>query len=367
MTSSQALPKMHRALVLTSTDHPPEVKTIATPRPGPGSAVIRVEAANIISYSKDIYNGTRKYPFPMPLVIGTSGLGRVAALGPDAVLLKLGQLVFIDCFVQARDDPNAAFLFGVHEGHTEGSRKLMRGEWKDATYAEYAKIPLENCHPLNESLLVGRFGYKVEDLQDISRLMVPYGGLVDIDLKPGETIIIAPATGSFGRAAVKVALVMGARVIAMGRNIEALKTLAASHERIETVQITGDVQADTKSLQSLGPIDAYFDISPPEAAKSTHFRSCMLALRRAGRVSLMGGLDGSLTIPVKVVVSRDLQLRGKWMYSREDVYNLIKMIEVGLLKLGGQNVDKFALEDWEKGFSAAAERSATGGAALIIP
>jgi len=105
----------------------------------------------------------------MPLVIGTSGLGRVAATGPDSVLHKSGQLVFIDCFVQARDDPNAAFLFGIHEGHTEGSKKLMRGEWKDATYAEYAKIPLENCYQLNESLLVGRFGYKVEDLQDLSR------------------------------------------------------------------------------------------------------------------------------------------------------------------------------------------------------
>jgi hypothetical protein len=30
-------------------------------------------------------------------------------------------------------------------------------------------VPLENCYPLNESLLVGNFGYKIEDLQDISR------------------------------------------------------------------------------------------------------------------------------------------------------------------------------------------------------
>lgn len=169
MTSHQELPKTHRALVLTSTSEPPEVQLIPTPQPSCGSAVVRVEAANIISYSKYIYDGTRNYPFPLPLVIGTSGLGRVAAIGPDAVLLKPGQLVFIDCFVRGRDDPDAAFLFGVHEGHTEGSKKLMHGEWKDATYAEYAKLPLENCYPLNEPLLVGKFGYKVEDLQDLSR------------------------------------------------------------------------------------------------------------------------------------------------------------------------------------------------------
>jgi len=105
----------------------------------------------------------------MPLVIGTSGLGRVAAIGPDAVLLEPGQLVFIDCFVRGRDDPGSAFLLGVHEGNTEASKRLMRGEWRDATYAEYAKLPLENLYPLNESLLGSKFEYGIEDLQDISR------------------------------------------------------------------------------------------------------------------------------------------------------------------------------------------------------
>jgi threonine dehydrogenase-like Zn-dependent dehydrogenase len=199
------------------------------------------------------------------------------------------------------------------------------------------------------------------------RFTVPYGGLRDIDLKPGETIIIAPATGSFGRAAVKLALAMGARAIAVGRNPETLKKLAASYERIEAVQITGDVQADLKSLQTFGPIDAFFDISPPEAANSTHFRSCILALRHSGRVSFLGGLKGELTIPIKVMLQRDLMLKGKWMYSRQDVKDLIKMIEIGVLKLGGQKVEKFSLEDWEKGFNTAAEYSGTDSGAVIVP
>jgi threonine dehydrogenase-like Zn-dependent dehydrogenase len=147
---------------------------------------------------------------------------------------------------------------------------------------------------------------------------------------------------------------MGARVIAVGRNPETLKKLAASHERIESVQITGDVQADLKSLQAFGPIDAFFDISPPEAANSTHFRSCILALRHSGRVSFMGGLKGELTIPIKVVL-------------QQDVKDLIRMIEIGVLKLGGQKVDKFALEDWEKGFNTAAEYSGTDKGAVIVP
>ncbi|KAE9365465.1 NAD(P)-binding protein [Stipitochalara longipes BDJ] len=367
MASQQELPKTHRALVLTSTDKPPEVRVIPAPRPGPGSAVVKVEAANIISYSKNIYNGTRKYAFPLPLVIGTSGLGRVAAIGPDAVLLEPGQLVFIDCFVRGRDDPGSAFLLGVHEGNTEASRKLMHGEWRDATYAEYAKLPLENLYPLNEPLLVGKLGYGVEDLQDISRLLVPYGGLSDIGLKAGETIVITPATGPFGSAAVKVAFAMGAKVIAMGRNAEILDNLAANNERVEIVQITGDVLADLKSLQEFGTIDAYLDISPPEAANSTHFKSCILALRHGGRVSLLGGLNGELNIPIRAILHRDLMLKGKWMYSRQDVRDMIKMIEIGVLKLGDRKAEKFALENWEQAFDAAFNSSATGTGAILVP
>ena len=90
---------------------------------------------------RQIYNNERQYPYPKPLVPGTSAIGRVAAVGPDATSLKPGQLVHVDCVIRGRDDPDNIFLAGIHEGYTEGSKKLMHGEWKDSTYAEYAKVP----------------------------------------------------------------------------------------------------------------------------------------------------------------------------------------------------------------------------------
>lgn len=95
----------------------------------------------------------------------------------------------------------------------------MHGQWRDAMYAECAKIPLENCIPLSQSLLAkpedGGLGYAAEDLAQLPRLLVPFGGLRDIDVKVGETVIVSPATGAFDGAAVQVAVAMGARVIAM--------------------------------------------------------------------------------------------------------------------------------------------------------
>ena len=370
------LPKTHRALVLTSTNEPPIVQSIPTPTPTPGSAIVRVLGAGVISYSRDIYNGKRQYAYPTPLVIGTSAIGRVAAIGPDATLLTPGQLVYVSSTIRGRDDPRVSFLSGVHEGFTEGSRKLMHGEWRDSTYAEYVKAPLENCNALNEKRLLGSaeeggLGYRMEDLVYIAVLLVPYGGLRDIKLETGETVIVSPATGSFGGAAVKVALAMGARVIAMGRNVDALRGIAVSFERVEAVPITGDVVADTKELKKFGSIDAMFDISPPEAAKSTHLKSGILALRNSGRVSLMGGMHEDIPIPHHAIMRNNLQLRGKWMYERDDIEALIKMIETGILKLGGKGggnvVGKFKLEEWQKAFDAAAENPGIGQVVVIAP
>lgn len=115
-----------------------------------------------------------------------------------------------------------------------------------------------------------------------------------VDLKISVTasnlerdIITSLATSAFGAAAVKVALATGSRVATTGRDYELAQKLAATCERIETGRITEDLQTDTNSLTSLCLIDAQFYISPPEAAKSTHSTSCILALRGSGRINMM--------------------------------------------------------------------------------
>lgn len=106
--------------------------------------------------------------------------------------------------------------------------------------------------------------------------LVPYGGLRSVDLQAGGTVIVTPATGSFGSAAVLVALAMGAgKVIAMGRNTEALANLRARDARIETVQMTGDLEEEMKALQAFGKADVHFDISPAVSEGFTHFRAAI--------------------------------------------------------------------------------------------
>jgi D-arabinose 1-dehydrogenase-like Zn-dependent alcohol dehydrogenase len=148
---------------------------------------------------------------PTPLVIGSAAVGRITAVGNNATFLKPGYLI-IDIFIC--DDRDSCILFGYRDGATPSSRTLIAGEWRDETYAEFTKAPLENCYALNEARLLGSLQdgglvYSVNNLAFISRLVVLYGGLRDIALQAGETITVAPATGAFGGATVHVELEMG--------------------------------------------------------------------------------------------------------------------------------------------------------------
>ena len=233
-------------------------------------------------------------------------------------------------------------------------------------------MPLESLFPLNENrLLNGGANYAMEDLTHIPALLVPHGGLRDIGLRPGETIIIAPATGAFSSAAILVALAMGAgKVIAMGRNKEALKNLATRDDRIVTVQISGDVGQDLKALQEHGPVDAFFDISPSAAAKSSHLMAAMLALKHSGRISLMGGIRDEILIPYGTLVRNNITLKGNWMYGSREVRELIAMVETGVLpvgqKAGVSVVGKYNLEECDEAFKRAKELG-SGQMVLIEP
>jgi NADPH2:quinone reductase len=72
----------------------PEVLQLAeapTPQPGPGEALVRVQAAGLNFI--DIYHRTGLYPLPLPLAIGLEGAGTIEKIGNNVSDLKVGERV----------------------------------------------------------------------------------------------------------------------------------------------------------------------------------------------------------------------------------------------------------------------------------
>jgi alcohol dehydrogenase len=341
-----------KANVLHAFGEPFRLEDLADPIAGPGEAVVDVVAARVLPYMGEIVSGARRYNIALPAVLGGGAVGRLAALGPDATRLKVGDWVLCDPTLRSRDDartPDIALQGIVARG--PGGEALQR-RYRHGSFAEKMLAPLENLNP------IGDIAPGVAPLWCAAgTLLVPYGGLLAIDLRPGEILAVSGATGNFGGAAVMLALAMGASaVIALGRNAEILASLERRFgPRVRAVAFSGDAEADSARIQAAarGPVDAVLDILPPQADPAAT-RGAILALREFGRAALMGGQSHELAIPYNWLMRNSITIRGQWMYPRSANASLIAMARAGLVDLKAFEIAAFPLERAEAALEHAA-------------
>ncbi|KAH6652815.1 hypothetical protein BKA67DRAFT_593026 [Truncatella angustata] len=363
-----------KSLIVRSVSQPLdlEIRNNPIPTAGPGSAVVQVLNAVInpaASFTLSV--PVPNFQFPVPSIYGHSCIGRIVSVGQDSTSLREGQLVFVDSFITSRDDPDVEILMGLMDGGTPQSKKLANEAWRDGCWTTHAVVPLENAIPLDEDALVSKHGYDINELCYMPRFAVAYGGVSSLSIKAGETVIVGPATGGYGGAAAEVAAASGARVIAFGRNKGALAKLQSNIPHVETVVLTGDIEKDTAAFSAFGQADAYIDFSPWQVQNPPHLQAAIRSLRRRGRVSLMGGVTGDISLPYWLIMMNSIELKGRWMYSRKEIRKVVKMVEMGVLKLGKsvghEVVGEFALEDWEQAFGAAGKATSWGQSVVFTP
>ena len=194
-------------------------------------------------------------------------------------------------------------------------------------------------------------------LNAAARFVVPYGGLVRGRLAAGETLIVNGATGAYGSAAVLVALAMGAgRVVAAGRNREKLDNLVKLGGRtVVPVSLTGDRKADATALRDAagGGADMAFDmVGGARDAEST--LAALDALRREGRLVLMGSLMVDLPVPYLQLMLNSIEIIGNFMHRPDAFRNVLALARAGRLDLGAITPRIYPLKDLVPAMDAAA-------------
>lgn len=249
--------------------------------------------------------------------------------------------------IRGRDNPHAEIVRGFDGGRNVPSQDLMKNAWKDGTYTERLLVPLEGLFEIPEdwvrSKSEGGKGFEIQDFALVGYSLLAIGGLATAGMGAGDTVIIAPATGKYSRAMVHVALAMGCKVVAAGRSPEKLKALQkypGAKERLSTVVLTGDANGDAKALQNAASgrgADLFVDYSPSTMYEEPpYLMAGIKALRRGGEYLLLGGAITDLKIPYTEIILRELRIRGKFMWEREHVELLIRLIDTGSLKVGAE-------------------------------
>ncbi|GAB2526082.1 alcohol dehydrogenase catalytic domain-containing protein [Nocardia heshunensis] len=349
-----------RAATLTEFGTPLTVHEVPDPDTGGGEVLVEVLATCVLPYTAEVFSGERRYPLEPPVVPGIGGIGRIARVGPDATRLRVGDPVWCDATLRARDDaltPDIALQGWSSRG--EGGARLAR-YLHDGSFAELMRVPTENVHPLPAAAAADPARWS-----SLTVYSVPYGGLLAGELQAGETVLISGATGNFGSSAVAVALAMGAgRVVIPGRNRPVLDLLVDRFgARVRPVELTGDEDADRVAMQAAadGPIDLVLDLLPPQAPTSA-VRAAAMTVREFGRVVLMGGVGmlggADLALPYPWLMRNSVTVRGQWMFPRTANVGLIRLAAAGTLDLTADHLTRF---DLDRVNDAIAHAAAHGG------
>ena len=141
---------------------------------------------------------------------------------------------------------------------------------------------------------------------------------------------------------------MGAgRVVAVGRNIAALKSLrAAFGPRVIAAAVTGDTAKDLAIIRDAagGAADVALDILGSAKSTSTTL-STLRALKRGGRLVIMGSAEVPLEVSFREMLANDWEIVGKFMYERQAPGQLAALVASGLLDLTNIRVKAFKLTE----------------------
>jgi alcohol dehydrogenase len=319
------------------------------PDPRPGTVVLRLEASVLMSYIADYVAGRLPFYDPPagPFTIGSNGIFTIHAVGRDVWHLRPGQRVILSSHLVAHEnvaDP-AQILLGVS---ALGDKAIQR-DFPDGVLADFAVVPKQLVTPLD-----GLSHLAPVQLATAIRFIVPYAGWLRGRLAAGDTAVVTGATGSYGSAAVLLALALGAaRVVAAGRDPVALAAIA--RDRVAPVRLTGDRVADTAAIRAAAgggasvALDLVGGATDPDATLAA-----LHALRRNGRLVLMGSARVPIPIDYMAMVTNDWELIGQFMYPADGYRRLFELVRAGLLDLTAITPHVYPLAELPAAMAAAA-------------
>ncbi|MBV8887150.1 MAG: zinc-binding dehydrogenase [Chroococcidiopsidaceae cyanobacterium CP_BM_RX_35] len=341
-----------KAVRLEQVGSPLQLEEIADPIPRPGGVVVKIMCAPVLTFMKQVFSGELGYAMPTPFTPGANAVGRVESVAEDVFDLEPGQMVYVDPMIMSRNNGVAsdALLIGL-AGLTPLSGRLQ-AIWRDGTFAEKALLPAECLTPLDKVQSV-----EPNQLACLSYFVIPYGGLLRGEFRPGQTLIINGATGNLGAGAVLVALTMGAgKVVAVGRNQQVLDKLQQlDSRRVVQFVLQGNAAEDAEQLRLVAEgADLVLDLLGG-AKTSDPTVSCIQALRPKGTAVLMGGVQASLPLPYPQIMMSEFTIRGAFMYPRQAPSELIEMVAAGTLDLSQLQIFSYRLDQIQE----AIERAST--------
>ncbi|MCS5731553.1 alcohol dehydrogenase AdhP [Herbiconiux moechotypicola] len=304
---------MHAAVV-TAFGQPLEIREVAVPTPGPGQALVKLEASGVCHTDLHAAHGDWPVKPSLPLIPGHEGYGTVVALGEGVTSLSVGQKV------------GNAWLWSAC-----GTCQYCRTGWEtlceeqqnggysvDGSFGEYmlvderfaARIP-EGADP-------------IEVAPVLCAGVTVYKGLKMTEARPGQWVTMS-GIGGLGHIAVQYAVAMGLNVVAVDVDDSKLD-LARRHGAALTVNAAKEDPAEVVQREVGGTHGVLVTAVHPKA-----FGQALGVARRGATIVFNGLPPGDFPADIFDIVLRGLTIRGSIVGTRQDLEEALDFYARGLI------------------------------------
>ena len=310
-----------RAAMIAEYQRPLEITNVADPELPKDGIIMRVRATGVCRSDWHTWMGHYRDQIALPLIPGHEMAGDVVEVGPDVTGLRPGDRVTVP--------------FGLACGrcHTclDGNHQSCVTQVQPSTdfngsFAELIALPRAN---VNVVRLPEEVGY-AEAASLGCRFITAYRGVVEqAAVRPGDWLAVH-GCGGVGLSAVMIAASMGVNVIAVDID-DATLAMASRLGAVATVNAMRSAHVPEEIIDmTKGGAHASMDA----LGSTVTCQNSILCLRPLGRhvqVGLMKDRHEYPEIPMGVVVSREIDIRGSRGMSPKNYPAIFNMIRSGVV------------------------------------
>ncbi len=326
------------------------LRNIETPSPRGRQVLIRVKACGVFRRDILIRRSPPQRGFASPLVLGHEIAGEVAALGPDARGLSVGDRV---CSTQREHVCGCCTMCRTDREALCADLRFL-GQEARGGYAEYVLVEDDNLARLpNEidfttgAIVACAVGTSYNAVCDTGKV------------RQGERVLVTGA-GGLGVHVVQIVRAAGAFVIASTRTPEKEKLLKDAGADRVVVATDGRFAGAVREAAGGRGVEAAID-----TVGGAVFHEIRRSMLPGGRIVLVGEVTGQqVEIDIASIYRRGLEIRSAVSTSRRQLEMALRMVRAGQVR---PMVDRtMALEDAAVAHEMI-EQNAVAGRIVLVP